>query len=134
MLRRIALFFMCLILVLSMLGCEQKAENLENLDFTVLAEEQIPEQLRLMIAERQEAPFQLSYQDGDLLYLAVGYGMQDTGGYSIQVPAFYRTEEGLVLDTELLGPESAPSGAEAAKSCPYIVIMTEFRDEPIIYQ
>lgn len=133
MLRKIALFLTCL-LVLAAAGCQKEEKNLEDIDFTVLAEEQIPEQLRLMIAERQEAPFQLSYQDGDLLYLAVGYGIQQTGGYSIQVPAFYRTESGLVLDTELLGPQETPSGAEAAKSCPYIVIMTQFRDEPIIYE
>ena len=133
MLRKLALFFVCLAL-LAAAGCGGQAENLENIDFTVLAEEQIPEQLRLMIAEREEAPFQLTYQDGDLLYLAVGYGLQETGGYSIQVPAFYRTENGLVLDTELLGPQTTPSGAEAAKSCPYIVIMTQFRDEPVVFE
>lgn len=127
--------FICLLLgLLLAAGCGKKEENLENIEFTVLPEEQIPEQLRLMIEERKEAPFELSYQDGDLLYLAVGYGTQDSGGYSIQVPAFYRTENELVLDTELLGPQTKPSGAEAAKSCPYIVIMTEFRDEPIRYE
>lgn len=116
-------------------GCGAKKEKaVEYLDFTVLAAEEIPEQLLLMIAERQEAPFQLSYQDGDMLYLVVGYGLQDSGGYSIQVPGFYLNGENMVLDTTLIGPETTPTGAEVAKSCPYIVIMTQYRDVPIVYE
>lgn len=116
-------------------GCKKEAkEEVEYLDFTVLAPEEIPDPFLLMIAERQEAPFQLSYQDGTLLYLAVGYGLQQSGGYSIQVPAFYTDGETMVLDTTLIGPESTPTGGDIAKSCPYIVIMTQYRDLPVVYE
>ena len=121
--------------VLIMAGCGKKEkETVEYLDFTVLAPEEIPDPFLLMIAERQEAPFQLSYQDGTLLYLAVGYGLQQSGGYSIQVPAFYTDGETMVLDTTLIGPESTPTGGDIAKSCPYIVIMTQYRDLPVVYE
>ena len=115
-------------------GCGSSKGQKEPMEFTVLAEEEIPDTLKQMIEEQKEAPFQLSYQDGSAWYLAVGYGKQDSSGYSIQVPGFYRTENGLVLDTELLGPETEPSGNGRAPSTPYIVILTEYREEPVTYE
>lgn len=51
------------------------------------------------------------------MYLVVGYGRQDCGGYSIQVKECYLTETSLVLDTELTGPkETAASGRRTVVS------------------
>ncbi|MEI3187060.1 MAG: protease complex subunit PrcB family protein [Lachnospiraceae bacterium] len=45
----------------------------------------------------------------------------------------YLTENAIVIDTELKGPESAEeSGAE--KSYPYVVVQTEYLEQPIIFQ
>lgn len=115
-------------------GCGSAEGEKEPVDFTVLAEEEIPDTLKEMIEEQKEAPFQLSYQNGSAWYLAVGYGRQESGGYSIQVIGFYRTEDGLLLDTELLGPESEPTGNGRAASFPYLVILTEYRDEAVSYE
>ena len=63
----------------------------------------------------------------------MGYGEQETGGYSISVRELYLTENAIVADTELLGPQNLEqTGAE--KSYPYIVIKTEYLEEPIIFQ
>ncbi len=62
---------------------------------------------------QKEEEFRLTYSAGSDLYLAVGYGAQSSGGYSIQVKELYLTENGIVLDTELLGlEETVEPGAE----------------------
>ena len=61
--------------------------KLRDLDFTVLSEEKIPEELKTVIAEKGTEPFQLTYSDNQNLYISIGYGEQKTGGYSIAVDA-----------------------------------------------
>ena len=48
--------------------------------------------------------FQFIYQSGEDLYIAKGYGRQETSGYSIQAKELYLTKDCLVFDTELTGP------------------------------
>ena len=134
MLRKAVRYALPVLLLCLGTGCGMSEGQREPVEFTVLAEEEIPDTLKQMIDEQKEAPFQLSYQDGSAWYLAVGYGRQDSSGYSIQVPDFYRTENGLVLDTELLGPETEPTGNGRAPSTPYIVVLTEYRDESVTYE
>ena len=53
--------------------------KLRDLDFTVLSEEKIPEELKTVIAEKGTEPFQLTYSDNQNLYISIGYGEQKTG-------------------------------------------------------
>ena len=63
----------------------------------------------------------------------VGYGEQATGGYSISVNELYLTENSIVIDTELKGPEKGETvGVE--KSYPYIAVQTEYLENPVIFQ
>ena len=55
--------------------------------------------------EKKEKEFQLSYETGEDLYLAKGYGRQMSGGYSIQVEELGESGNGLFFVTRLLGPE-----------------------------
>ena len=78
-------------------------------------------------------PFKLTYTDDKNLYIAVGYGAQPTGGYSISIRELYLTENSIVLATELMGPEKGEDpGTE--KSFPYIVLRTELLEEPVIFK
>ena len=130
----------CLILwvlvVHVMTGCSVTRENkdkVRDLDFTVTAVEDLPEELRKLTEEKKIAPSKLTYTNDGGLYIAVGYGEQPSGGYSIAVNELYLTENAIVIDTELKGPESAEeSGAE--KSYPYVVVQTEYLEQPIIFQ
>ncbi len=45
----------------------------------------------------------------------------------------YLTENSIVFDTELRGPESAES-AGSEKSYPYIVVKTEVLENPVVFQ
>ncbi len=117
-------------------GCSVEKEDMEkvrDLEFTVVGEADLPQELAQLIQEKKAAPFKLTYSNDQGLYIAVGYGEQPTGGYSIYVEELYLTENSLVIDTELEGPERGEqTGVE--KSYPYIVIRTEYLEKPVIFQ
>lgn len=73
----------------------------------------------------------MTYSDNENLYICVGYGQQETGGYSITVDELYLTEEAVYVQTTLLGPDVAEKG-NRTPSYPYIVIKTEYLDQPVI--
>lgn len=119
-------------------GCQQKTdpmEKIKDLEFTVLAEDNIPEELKAVIEEKKANAFKVTYQDNGFLYICIGYGEQVSGGYSITVNSLYLTENAIYADTTLLGPDPA-QGAEIRKtspSYPYVVIKTEFVDKPVVF-
>ena len=62
----------------------------------------------------------------------VGYGKQETGGYSIVVEDLYLTEEAIYVSTGLLGPDPGQKGTR--ESYPVIVIKTELLDKTILFE
>ena len=132
----IGILGMAVLLLLA--GCSKQKDPLEkikDLEFTVLAEDNVPEELKALIDEKKQNAFKLTYQDNGFLYICVGYGEQISGGYSIAVNALYLTENAVYADTTLLGPD--PADEAAAKrhtpSYPYVVIKTEFVDKPVVF-
>lgn len=113
-------------------------EKIRDIEFTVLGEEEIPEELKLIIEEKKEKEFKITYQDKEFLYICVGYGKQNTGGYSITVNDLYLTSNAVYVDTNLIGPE--PENRELYKekeqtgaSYPYVVIKTEYLEEAVVF-
>lgn len=117
-------------------GCSVEKEDqdkVRDLEFAVVGEAELPEELKNLVTEKKTAPFKLTYSNDQGLYIAVGYGEQPTGGYSISVNELYLTENSIVIDTELKGPEKGEEvGAE--KSYPFIVVQTEYLENPVIFQ
>ena len=128
-----AMLLLCVVLT----GCEMSGEGnikLRDLDFTVLSEEKIPEELKTVIAEKGSEPFRLTYSDNQNLYISIGYGEQKTGGYSIAVDELYLTDDAVHVSTSLLGPDITGQKSGAGKpTTPYIVIKTELLDKTVIY-
>ena len=127
-----------LVLLLSALsaGCagqNKKGEKLRDLEYTVVKEEEIPKELMTQIEEKREARFKLTYQQDGYLYIASGYGEQETGGYSIEMRELYVTENAVYFQTELIGPKKGDT-VHHAPSYPYIVIKTEAVDEPVVFE
>ena len=117
-------------------GCTLLSEErvkLKDLDFTVLSEEKISEELLSIINEKKAEPFKLTYSDQDYLYICIGYGEQATGGYSIAVNELYLTDSAIYVNTELLGPEASEK-SNATPSYPYIVIKTDYLDQTVIFE
>lgn len=128
---------MALVLVLSSLlsGCivKQGQEKLEDLEFTVMDPADLPEELQQQIIARQEEEFSLTYSDEEYLYIARGYGEQETGGYCISIDQCYRTNNTICVKTILTGPQNGEK-VNTAPSCPYIVIKLEMRSEEVVFQ
>ena len=140
LLNRKWMLFMCLcmwvLVVRTLSGCSMSKDDgnkVRDMEFSVTAEADIPEELKQIIAEKQKTPFKLTVCDAPNLCRVVGYGKQDTGGYSIAVNELYLTENSIVLDTDLLGPEKGESGG-TEPSFPFIVIRTELSELPVVFQ
>ena len=88
-----------------------------------MEEEEIPAEMATMIAEKKAGEFKLTYTFDGYLYIARGFGVQETGGYSVQMQELYLTENAIYFTAELLGPSEEE--AIGAVSYPYIVIKTE---------
>ena len=69
-----------MILVLVALACvssgcrKEAARERQELDFTVCAQTELPDDLRGLIEEKKLHAFQLSYTTKEHLYIVVGYG------------------------------------------------------------
>lgn len=124
-----------LVVVVCLVGCHQTAEHgekIKDLDFTVVRDSDLPQELRLVIEERKAEGFKMTYATEDYLYITIGYGQQNTGGYSIVVNDLYLTSNGILFDTELFGPKVGEV-AQDAPSYPYIVVKIEFMDKSVIF-
>lgn len=120
-----ALLMVCVIL--SVAGCEKEAESTEkgkDWDYTVVAVRDCPEDFLKELEEKKVNPFQMTYMDGEYLYIALGYGEQATGGFSIAVHGLYESGEKLCFETELKGP-GKDEVVKEKPSYPYVIVKTE---------
>ena len=116
-------------------GCDLMGEEsvkLRDLEMTVLSEERIPKELLSIIEDKKSQPFELTFKDENYLYICIGYGEQNTGGYSIVVDDLYLSEKSICVSTTLLGPEGKKSD-NPIPSVPFIVIRTELIDKPVTF-
>lgn len=116
-------------------GCGWK--NLDSkkekaLDYTLVKEEDLPEEVEEILEQKKGEPFQMTYQRDGYLYLLQGYGQQNSGGFSIQVKKLAATEDAIYFSTELLGPQTKDQ-QKGGVSCPYLVVKTQYRDLPVVF-
>lgn len=124
---------MCMLFLTGCTLLSEEKVKLRDLDFTVLSEEKVPEQLMAVIEEKKAAPFRITYTDNDNLYICVGYGEQETGGYSIAVDELYLTDSNIYAATSLLGPDASEKITQVP-SYPYIVIKTEYLEQTVTFE
>lgn len=121
-------------LLLMLAGCSmQKRERLRDLEATVLSEEVLAEELKEIIDGKKAKPFQITFSDKENLYICIGYGKQETGGYSIALNDLYLTESAVYVSTTLLGPDVSQQTKKTA-TYPYIVIKTELVEQPVVFE
>ena len=121
-------------LLIGLAGCLGKeGEKVRELDSLIISEEALPSQLKGIIDEKKEKEFQFTFSDQKNLYICIGYGKQETGGYSIVLNDLYLTDAEVVVDTTLLGPDPAAQAKKTA-TYPFIVIRTELVEQPVVYR
>jgi hypothetical protein len=124
----------CLLLMMTA-GCglrRDETEKIRDLDYTVVKEADIPEEFLSRIESEKTTEFRMTYSDGEYLYIARGYGEQETGGYSITVQELYLTEDAVVFSGALYGPQNGEQVTQS-KSYPYIVIKLELLELPVTF-
>ena len=132
--RVISAALLLLVLLCMLMGCSGKQrEKLRDLEATILSEEALPEELKAIIDDKKALPFQITFSDREKLYICIGYGKQETGGYSIALNELYLTEGAVYVSTTLLGPDVSQQTKKTA-TYPYIVIQTELVEQPVIFE
>ena len=134
--KKIISIILSLLVLFSLCACSAKelaTENIRDIDITEIKEEDIPEELKTMIKEKETTPLKLTYADQGVLYIAEGYGEQPTSGYSIEVKECFETKNAIYLHTNLIGPTKEERIVEKA-TYPYIVIKMEFIDKNVVFQ
>ena len=118
--RIVSVFLICL-MCMSVYACGKKQDAMEKI-----------KDLDCKIAQKKTEAFRLTFEDRGFLYICVGYGTQETGGYSIAVNALYETANAIYVDTNLIGP-APEEKSNQVESYPYVVIKTEFVDKPVVF-
>lgn len=117
-------------------GCGKEAtqvEKLKDLEFKILSEEETPTEVLTMIEEKKETPFKFTFSQEENLYICVGYGKQESGGYSILVHELFLAANAIYVDTGLMGP-SGEDIKKGGHSYPYIIICTENLDKTVVFE
>lgn len=126
-----AILFSCLLFG-ACKNSNAEVKRIKDLEFTVVEDAEVPEELMKIINQKKEQPFRLSYTNTDYLYIVVGYGQQNSGGYSITVDDLYLTKNAIYIDTTLLGPAKGEAVTQAL-TYPYIVIKVEYMDKRVVF-
>ena len=133
---KMLLYLEIIILLASFWGCgtkEKSVKKVRNIEFTIIDQSEIPRELSGVMEEKKQEGFKLTYADKENLYLAVGYGKQNTGGYSISVDECFLAENAIYLGTTLTGPQKGEKVNEVP-SYPCIVLKAEYIDEPVVFE
>lgn len=133
------LFFLVLILSVcfGVSGCrsvEKNGDSRRDIEYRTVEEEEIPEEMRRMIAGKKENAFWITYGDKKELYIGRGYGKRKTSGYSISVDACYETEETIGIHTSLTGPSADREEMQKTVTCPYLVICVKWCSKPVVFE
>ena len=121
--------------MVSVSGCDREAEdeNLTSVDFTVVSFEDIPKDFLTQIEEKKNADFRLTYTADGWLYIARGYGAQNSGGYSIAIKEVSMSDNAVYFDSELLGPKQGEAVNKLA-TYPYVVVKLEDAGRSVVFR
>lgn len=138
-----------IVLLMFLGGCQvldKKTVDGNVLEYIIADEQKIPEEMAGHMKEIEEKPFQITYMQGDRLYVGQGYGKQEMEGYAIRVDSCTETKDVICVRTTLLGPgndETEKDGEEAENVCvregvrsqyPYVVLEMEKSEKPVIFK
>lgn len=133
--RKICRVFSLVLVTFALSGCSisgSAKEKVADIDFTVVEEENLPQEVKSVIEQEKKDEFRLVFTAKENMYIAIGYGEKSTSGYSIAVKDLYLTSDSIRIDTNLIGPQKGETINEEP-TYPYIVIMIENMDYPVVF-
>lgn len=133
---RFIIFLLSILFLVNCWGCgieKTSTKKIRDIKFNVIDASEIPKELMTAMEAKKKTGFKLTYADKENLYMAVGYGEQKTGGYSISVDECYLTENAVYFETTLTGPTKGEK-INQVSSYPYIVVKAEYVDETVVFE
>lgn len=125
-----------IVIIMYLTGCsvtQQDNGKVADIDFTVVENQDVPDELMKLIKEKKQNTLRLTYTTKEYTYMVAGYGSQPTSGYSIKVNDVYLGKNAIYVDVSLVGPTTGEQVNEMPTT-PYIVIKIEKREEPVIFK
>ena len=116
-------------------GCEIEEGDRKKLsepDYTLVAQEDIPQELMEQIEEAKTEEMKLTFADDGALYIVRGYGAQPAGS-SIQVLELYTIKDGIVCDTQLVGGGKTAEN-DTTSAYPYIVVKLLCDEQNVVFE
>lgn len=132
--KKYLVFLICLTTLLCC-GCSGKKTDDgpdTPVEFTVVDFSSIPGEIQTVIEEKKAEPFQMSANIEGYTYIVIGYGRQETGGYSIKVDFLTQNDKCIKVQTTLIGP-SKNEAVNRLESYPVIVMKFEQIDKMVEY-
>ncbi len=134
--RRIMLCLGCVFCLLAMAGCSGEngeVTKVKDLDYTVVEEADVPEQLLTLINKKKQNAFCLTYKSEDAYYICQGFGTQMTSGYSIAVDELFLGTNAIYIKNTLIGPGKDELVTQNATH-PFIVVKIELMDYNVVFE
>ncbi len=127
----ILILIICIV-VTSSCGIQKiNRKKIKDIDFTVVTEAEVPQEVKQIIEERKEKEFKVTYSDDKYTYIIIGYGKQKYEGYSITVKKLFESSNAIFVRTEFLGPKKYTNNE--TKTYPVIVIKIKYSDKNVIF-
>jgi len=128
----VCIFVVCACSVCGLWGCGATEASVTTLDYTVVEDKDIPQELKNIIDEKKENTIRLTYNTDEYTYAVAGYGTMETSGYSICVNSVALGTDAILIDVDLLGPKPQEQVTKVSTT-PYIVLKMEKRDETVVF-
>ena len=96
-------------------------ESMQDAVYEIVSGSDVPHKVNEKIYKEREKGFGFSYRDNEGMYIAFGFGRQNTGGFSIQLAAVKENEEEILIEAKLIAP--APEEVvSTSPSYPYMIL------------
>ena len=131
----VIILFIIAVVTIIVISCKvtgTSSKKVEDLDYTIVEDQDVPTELMKIIDEKKQNSLRLTYSTKDYIYIVAGYGTQATSGYSIRLNEVYLGQNAIYIDTNLIGPSKGEEVNQNA-TCPFIVIKIEKRDDPVVF-
>lgn len=116
-------------------GCsvrDTSGKRVSEIEYTIVENENLPKELLKALDTRKKDEMRLTYTTQDYLYIIVGYGTQQTSGYSIRLNDIYIGKNAIFVDSNLIGPAKGEV-VNQVETYPYMVIKVEKMEMPVIF-
>lgn len=95
--------------------------DMTDMVYEIVSGSDVPHKVNEKIFKEKEKGFGFTFRDGEEMYIAFGFGRQNTGGFSIQMAAAKENDSAILIEAKLVapGPEEVVA---TSPSYPYMIL------------